>query len=530
ATLRWGGRFENHRPWKNCNGCLLLAPSMAITLRAVSSALATSRQWSVQRLPRQVRAALSSSLQEPLSDTPYHEVQPHGNLEAGARRHRGARLGVKISDCSQDTERLFSDRLEAMKRRRMWPEMLTELEVARSKFGAKNLTLKIYNLVLDALASGRRVKECRELIEGMRSWGVAPDEYSFNALIKAYALAGGEEAGEHARRVMKDMRSAGVLPDRVSYNTLILALGGAEDWEAPLRVLEEMQEDPATKPDETSFAVAIKVCGATGRWDRALSLLEADMPAAGVAPGSACLHAAMRACVQSGRWEEALGILFEGMDAAGVRRDASSYATAITACGRGGMWETGLQVLDLLRAEIRRGGKAAVASMGMGWGNREGIVRSRAPPALQLNARVFNAAMKACLDCGQHEAALGLLEQMRAEGVTPDAAAFGSALRAHVELGWWGGALDLLEHSIPMARVGPNVGHYNASLVALGRGGRWDLVPGVLQSMVQQSPRVRPNRWTYVAAIEACKHRDRDQIALELLEEMRSGAAGGRSS
>jgi len=182
------------------------------------------------------------------------------------------------------------------------------------------------------------------LLDQMRQCGLAPNVFSFSAVISACGKSG---QWERAVSLLEEMRQCGVPPNVISFSAAISACEKGGQWERALLLLEEMRQC-GIEPDVIIFSAAISACEKGGQWERALSLLE-EMERCGIEPDVTIFSAAISACEKGGQWERALSLL-EEMGRCGVEPNVYSFSAAIQACAAAGQPAPALQLFNRLEA------------------------------------------------------------------------------------------------------------------------------------------------------------------------------------
>jgi len=206
-------------------------------------------------------------------------------------------------------------------------------------------------------------------------------------------------------------------PATADFNAALNACKRAGRSEAALEVLEAMRArgDADAAPNGASFVAAIRSCRRLGAWERATDLLEQmrDAGATDAGPRKQAYAAAIETCTNAVQWQQAVELV-EAMRAEEVPRTPHAYTQAIHTCGRAGEWEPALALLRAAQAD-------------------EGTA---------VTARLFNAALAACVGAGESGAAAELLDELDGvagaagaaaglEGVVPDALTERLAYRAY---------------------------------------------------------------------------------------------------
>ena len=241
------------------------------------------------------------------------------------------------------------------------------------------------------------------------------------------------------------------------------------------------------------------------------------------APTSSSLADANR----RGAWSETLKI-FDALRAAEPAAETRAFVEAIKAHGQLDDAEGALDVLRDLQRLRSPGLLATTAAI------RACATRSHWPVALSLlgelqadggapDVAAYNAALTACERGGQYHEAELLLREMRERGPPPDAVTFNTCITAAARASQWERALRLLSLMEADPSVRPDAFSYSAAISACSR--RPEAALDLLQRM--EAAGVAPTTVIYNAAIRACATASHWPIALSLFAELQDAAADG---
>ena len=241
------------------------------------------------------------------------------------------------------------------------------------------------------------------------------------------------------------------------------------------------------------------------------------------APTSSSLADANR----RGAWSETLKI-FDALRAAEPAAETRAFVEAIKAHGQLDDAEGALDVLRDLQRLRSPGLLATTAAI------RACATRSHWPVALSLlgelqadggapDVAAYNAALTACERGGQYHEAELLLREMRERGPPPDAVTFNTCITAAARAAQWERALRLLSLMEADPSVRPDAFSYSAAISACSR--RPEAALDLLQRM--EAAGVAPTTVIYNAAIRACATASHWPIALSLFAELQDAAADG---
>lgn len=175
----------------------------------------------------------------------------------------------------------------------------------------------------------------------------------------------------------------------------------------------------------------------------------------------------MQAYGLAGRWEDALSLLSraavaaEGLEETGeeeaggaVVPDERMYCSVINAMGESGAWEEAVALLQSMRRSPSSQLLAGAAGGNSDDKDKDTSVTAVPPSLLQTprpGPAAYAGACRACAKQGEWSAVLGLIENMREDGVSRDAAVYASAMRAFVEAGEWERAVEIVTAEVRRA-------------------------------------------------------------------------------
>jgi pentatricopeptide repeat domain-containing protein 1 len=184
------------------------------------------------------------------------------------------------------------------------------------------------------------------------------------------------------------MKQSGIAPNVYTYNALISVMELSGQWETAMAAFEEMKSN-AIVPNENTFIVLISAMQKGGQWEKTVSLFE-EMKANGIAPSfdvilekldtqtrgggtpvarieeelaylkrggewrmdDKLVTSLMGKANKSRGWRHSLA-LFEAMkEKSGRPLNVFLYSAAVTACNKGRQWQKSQALID----EMRRAG------------------------------------------------------------------------------------------------------------------------------------------------------------------------------
>ncbi|KAF0889670.1 hypothetical protein E2562_030149 [Oryza meyeriana var. granulata] len=185
-------------------------------------------------------------------------------------------------------------------------------------------------------------------------------------------------------------------PDHVTYTTVISTLVAAGDMERARAVLEEMGRAgvPASR---VTYNVLIKGYCQQLQVGKARELLAVDMAEAGIEPDVVTYNTLIDGCVLTDDSAGAVA-LFNEMRGRGIAPSAVSYTTLMKAFASSGQPKLAHKVFDEMEKD----------------------------PRVAVDRAAWNMLVEAYCRLGLLEAAKKVVERMKARGVQPDVATYGS--------------------------------------------------------------------------------------------------------
>ncbi|CAM9411901.1 unnamed protein product [Ectocarpus sp. 6 AP-2014] len=313
-----------------------------------------------------------------------------------------------------------------------------------------------------------------------------------------------------------------------------------------LRVLEMLEEDGGVG-DEAFFRVALKCCakaGGVGERGECSGAAVADrvlegMSAQGIRCGVEGFTDIAQAYGLAGRWEDALALLPRAAALAAVP-DERMYCSVINAMGESGAWEAAVELIQSMRR--RRRPSAAATAGGSGGGTSDSGasgVAAAAVVSLSLEPpppgrAAYGCACRACARKGEWGAVLGLMEDMREDGLERDSSVYASAMRAFVEAGDWERAVEIVTVEMERDGVSPDALSFGQALRACraGADGSGRAAQLALELVGEVRSRgLEPGVVILESAARACLADDRPELALDIVSETldswRRGSLGG---
>ncbi|KAL3924176.1 MAG: hypothetical protein SGILL_001210 [Bacillariaceae sp.] len=372
-----------------------------------------------------------------------------------------------------------------------------------------------FQIILSSLQQKRQWKKALNLLDTMIEMDVPRTVTTYNTVIGACAKAREVGMARHLlQRMKKDDDS--VRPDVISYNSVIGACANTARWKEALEVLDQCYREPGVTPTIYTYTNAMRACARGGKSQRALSLLEV-VKDKGLPLDSYCYTAVIDACAKGGKWRKAQE-LFNEMEERGIEASGVTYSVTISALGNGLQWEKALWMLNVMRDKKMTVNlityNAAITALAKS-------ARETAKRSVRQNGSVGKEAEELW------PKALGLLDQMKEDGIEPDGFCYSSAINCCGAEGRWKEACELIDI---MRKGGPNTRPnkiaYTAAIGACGKAGRAGKALELFATM--KSEGLKADRIAFNALFSAVRTAKNADKAFELWNEMCSGSVVGR--
>jgi len=424
-----------------------------------------------------------------------------------------------------------------------------------------DLNSVIYNTVLDACVECRDLPAAEAWMENIKKAGMA-DVVSFNTLIKAHLQC---KNFAKARSLMEEIKKEGLQPNRVTFNELINALvikGGDAQRGQMWDIVEEMTKADV-KPNQVTISILLKSLNAySGQSDitKTMDLINTmDEPMDEV-----LLSSVVEACVRIGKPEllEAKLKQLEGASAVAIS-GSHTYGSLIKAHGHArnldGVWRcwgemrsrhikpTSITLGCMVEAVVCNGDTEGAFDLVHQMRDDEqcrkslnsviycsvlkGFCREKKfdrvwevyeeinqIPNIELSVVTCNTVIDACARCGRMESLPRILEDMKKSRVKPNVITYSTMLKGHCQNGDIETAFLILEQMKKEAHLKPDEIMYNSLLDGCAQNNMVDEGLGLLEEM--QTVGVPPSNFTLSLLVKLMNRARRLDQAFSLVESI----------
>lgn len=470
---------------------------------------------------------------------------------------------------------VYSTAISACDRSRP-PKADMALKLLREATADKTVTMGVvgFNTAISALARVGDWRRAVQLLDEMEAGG--------GSLLNLYR---GELVATKdpllAPEVLKPV------PDAITYGTVMAACERAEQWRQVLQFADAIdlkaKSDPAFAMDGLTITSALHACQQLGLADEGLRYLEMmkglasmDRPASRSTygksrrgaraplqgPDEVAYRLAISACSRAkdgSRWADGMRLLEEMEEVTGSAPDVVAYTACIAGCAQAGNWRAAFQLLDEMKArgcepnvvtysasahacatacanvaaglEISADGSygqlVSLPSLREPKDEAVGLLRAMKGSAVAVKPNVvtYNAAIRACAEAFDKDAAFELFEDLKREGLQPTVVTYGSLMTACERLGDLAGASRVMRVMREDDQgIKPNEVIYGAAISCCRKAGQMDRTLLVLRKMMREG--LSPNTATFNTVIMAQFEGKADlPSAAEVFKLMRSDRA-----
>lgn len=366
----------------------------------------------------------------------------------------------------------------------------------------------------------------------------------YNAVIAACARAGDWKRAASLLIEMEQHNAAN--PDHVTYGTVLAACEKGEQWELVLEYASAMEEkfldfdilaltsvlkacqqlclakealyyldvmktkaashtfarktsgwkrkgakQPLQGPDAVAYRLAISACARGGAWKDGINLLEDFEAVTGQPPDVIAFTAAITGCEYAGEWKRAFSLL-DAMHRSGVEPNEVTMAAVIGACATACAKETGtITFRETMSTPMSLPQHKALQLLN---------VLKKDDSVVSPNIIVYNAAIRVCAEAYDLRRALLLMEDLKAQGLTPTIVTFGTLMTASERAESIEGT-NAVFRAMRDHKMEPNEIIYGAAISCCRKARQSERACLLLRKMIKDG--LKPNAATFNTAIVA---------------------------
>merc|ERR1719408_18402 len=211
--------------------------------------------------------------------------------------------------------------------------------------GKIDLSIVMYNTLIDACARCGRMDHLPQILEDMKSNHLKPNVITYSTMLKGHCQNGNIQEGF---AILEQMRKdAKLKPDEIVYNSLLDGCAQNNMADEGLRLLEEMQNG-GVQPSNFTLSILVKLMNRSRRLEQAFALVEQITKKYNFQPNVHVYTNLVQACVSNQQMKRGLDVL-EQMIRERIRPDSRTYSILVRASMSRGLCE---QAVDLLKGAL----------------------------------------------------------------------------------------------------------------------------------------------------------------------------------
>ncbi|KAI5081275.1 hypothetical protein GOP47_0004458 [Adiantum capillus-veneris] len=252
------------------------------------------------------------------------------------------------------------------------------------------------------------------------------DVVSWNALIAGYVQQGQAHESFTCYECMR--RSDGLVPDAITYSCILKACGITKEVEKGIQIHDEILYRRLLGKNVVLGTALVDMYAKCGKLRKARHVLD-DLPIR----DAICWNALIAGHISQGQGAEALDC-YDHMQRDGVFADAVTYACVLKACGITRVVHRGKQIHDEVVSQGLLSKSLVLGNALVDMYAKCGLLTEAREALIELPVRdvvSWSALIAGFTQQGQAKEALACFQQMRREGISPNAITYTCILKAY---------------------------------------------------------------------------------------------------
>ncbi|XP_050210386.1 pentatricopeptide repeat-containing protein At5g02860 [Mercurialis annua] len=386
-----------------------------------------------------------------------------------------------------------------------------------------DLDVYAYTSLITAYASNGRYRDAVVVFKKMEEEGSKPTLITYNVILNVYGKMG--MPWSKISGLVDGMKSSGVAPDDYTYNTLISCCRRGSLYEEAARVFEEMKMS-GFSPDKVTYNALLDVYGKSRRPKEAMEVLK-EMESNGFSPSIVTYNSSISAYARDGLLKEAMELKMQMVEN-GIKPDVFTYTTLLSGFEKAGMDEPAMRIFEEMRAAGCKPNICTFNALIKMHGNRGNF-----PEMMKVFEEIeicnctpdivtWNTLLAVFGQNGMDSEVSGVFREMKRAGFMPERDTFNTLISAYSRCGSFEQAMAVYRRMME-AGITPDLSSYNAVLAALARGGLWEQSEKVFSEMKDGRCRCKPNELTYCSLLHAYANGKEIERMHALAEEIYAG-------
>ncbi|XP_004510607.1 pentatricopeptide repeat-containing protein At1g02060, chloroplastic [Cicer arietinum] len=330
-----------------------------------------------------------------------------------------------------------------------------------------------YNILIRGFCKNSMVDEGFHFFKEMTSFNCDPDVVTYNTLVDGLCRAGKIKTAHNLVNGMSK-KCGGLSPDVVTYTTLIRGYCMKQEVNEALVILEEMN-GRGLKPNIVTYNTLIKGLCEAQKWDKMKDILEQMKGDSGAIPDACTFNTLINSHCCAGNLDEAFKV-FENMKKLQVSADSASYSVLIRSLCQIGNYDKAEMLFDeLFENEI--------------------LLRSSGPKPL---AASYKRIFQYLCEHGKTKKAERVLRQLMKRG-TQDPLSYKTVILGHCKEGAFENGYELLIWMLRRDFL-PDIDIYDYLIDGFLQKDKPLLAMEALEKMVKSSYQPKTSTWHSVLA------------------------------
>jgi len=383
-----------------------------------------------------------------------------------------------------------------------------------------------FNTLIKAHLQGGNLDKARSLMEELKKEGLEPNRVTFNEVINALVVKGGESRRKQMWDVVEEMTTAGVKPNQITISILLKCLNsysGERDIAKTMDLITTMEEPM----DEVLLSSVVEACVRIGKPDLLASKLKQLQGNTAVTITGSHTYGSLIKAYGHARDIDGIWRCWKEMRSRHIKPTSITLGCMVEAIVSNGDTEGAFDLIHQVQDDEQcRGTLNSViyCSVLKGFTREKKIDRAWAvyeeirDRKIELSIVMYNTLIDACARCGRMERLPNILEDMKTHNAKPNLITYSTMLKGHCQNGDIQTGFLILEQMKKDAHLKPDEIMYNSLLDGCAQNNLVDEGLRLLEEM--QSEGVRPSNFTLSILVKLMNRARRLEQAFSLVEQI----------
>jgi len=384
-----------------------------------------------------------------------------------------------------------------------------------------------FNTLIKAHLQNKNFAKARSLMEEIKTAGLQPNRVTFNELINALVIKGGDSRRGEMWDIVEEMTSAGVKPNQVTISILLKNLNsysGQKDIEKTMDLINTMEEPM----DEVLLSSVVEACVRIGKPELLESKLKQLEGKSAVAISGSHTYGSLIKAHGHARDLEAVWRCWGEMRSRHIKPTSITLGCMVEAVVCNGDTEGAYELIHQMRDDesCRKSLNSVIyCSVLKGFCREKKFERVwqvyeeiNEIPNIELSVVTCNTVIDACARCGRMESLPRILEDMKKSRVKPNIITYSTMLKGHCQNGDIQTGFLILEQMKKDAHLKPDEIMYNSLLDGCAQNNMIEEGLSLLEEM--QTAGVPPSNFTLSLLVKLMNRARKLDQAFALVESI----------